>query len=45
MPAKALGKYAHLPGPVVDGELVKSVLAKARGFHQTKIEKDCMLVL
>ena len=37
-------KWAHLSSPVDDGELVKLVLAKAREFHEIKIEKDCVLV-
>ena len=35
-------KWAHLSCPVDDGELVNLVLAKARGFHEIKIEKDCV---
>ena len=38
-------KWANLSCPVDDGELVKLVLAKAKGFHEINIEKDCVLVL
>ena len=33
-------KWVHLSIPVVDGELGKLVLAKARGYHETKDREE-----
>ena len=37
-------KWAHLSIPIVDGELGKLVLAKARWFRETKCRENCVLV-
>ena len=40
---ESLWKWAHLSIPVVDGELGKLVLAKAKEIAKRKIEKGCEL--
>ena len=36
-------KWVHLSRPVDDEKLGKWALAKARGYHETKVENDCAL--